>query len=86
MDFLKLTFDVLSVDEILKLVSNEKCGAVSIFVGTTRDNFEGKEVWIFEYIKPVLVFDFYLFSGRKFGIRSVWFYGVESYEKHVRNY
>ncbi|XP_077286422.1 molybdenum cofactor synthesis 2B [Arctopsyche grandis] len=49
MDFLKLTHDILSVDDILKLVSSEKCGAVSIFVGTTRDNFDGKEVKSLEY-------------------------------------
>lgn len=44
MDFLNLTNDVLSVDHILKEVSSETCGAVSMFVGTTRDNFEGKKV------------------------------------------
>jgi len=47
MDYLKLTEESLSVDSILKLVSSEKCGAVSMFVGTTRDNFEGKKVWFF---------------------------------------
>jgi molybdopterin synthase catalytic subunit len=44
MDFIKLTEDHLSVEDVCKLVSSEKCGAVSMFVGMTRDNFEGKEV------------------------------------------
>lgn len=44
MDHLKLTVDKLSVDDISELVVNDNCGAVSIFVGTTRDNFEGKKV------------------------------------------
>ncbi|XP_060805221.1 molybdopterin synthase catalytic subunit [Amyelois transitella] len=49
MDHLKLTVDVLSVDEISGLVVDDSCGAVSIFVGTTRDNFEGKKVVRLEY-------------------------------------
>lgn len=44
MDHLKLTVDKLSVEEISDLVVNDSCGAVSLFVGTTRDNFEGKKV------------------------------------------
>lgn len=44
MDHLKLTVDKLSVDEISDLVSDDSCGAISLFVGTTRDNFEGKKV------------------------------------------
>ncbi|PZC72053.1 hypothetical protein B5X24_HaOG211978 [Helicoverpa armigera] len=49
MDHLKLTFDKLSVDEIAELVTDDKCGAVSLFIGTTRDNFEGKKVVRLEY-------------------------------------
>ncbi|XP_053613395.1 molybdopterin synthase catalytic subunit [Plodia interpunctella] len=49
MDHLKLTVDVLSVDVISDLVLDNTCGAVSIFVGTTRDNFEGKKVVRLEY-------------------------------------
>lgn len=44
MDHLKLTVDKLSVEAISDLVLDDSCGAVSIFVGTTRDNFEGKKV------------------------------------------
>ncbi|KAJ2944642.1 hypothetical protein O0L34_g3998 [Tuta absoluta] len=49
MDHLKLTVDALSVDAISELVMDDSCGAMSIFVGTTRDNFEGKKVVRLEY-------------------------------------
>ncbi|XP_045452901.1 molybdopterin synthase catalytic subunit [Melitaea cinxia] len=49
MDHLKLTFDKLSVEEVSDLVIDDQCGAVSIFAGTTRDNFEGKKVLRLEY-------------------------------------
>ena len=46
MDHLKLTVDKLSVETISDLVVDDSCGAVSVFIGTTRDNFEGKKVII----------------------------------------
>ncbi|XP_028168702.1 molybdopterin synthase catalytic subunit [Ostrinia furnacalis] len=49
MDHLKLTVDKLSVEAINDLVLDDSCGAVSMFVGTTRDNFEGKKVLRLEY-------------------------------------
>lgn len=49
MNFIKLTHDKLSLDLILELVSSPSCGASSFFVGTTRDNFEGKKVLSLEY-------------------------------------
>ncbi|XP_026332836.1 molybdopterin synthase catalytic subunit 1 [Hyposmocoma kahamanoa] len=49
MDHLKLTMDALSVDTISDLVFDPSCGAVSIFVGITRDNFEDKKVVHLEY-------------------------------------
>ncbi|CAK1547463.1 unnamed protein product [Leptosia nina] len=49
MDYIKLTFDKLLIDDISDLVVHDSCGAVSIFVGTTRDNFEGKKVIRLEY-------------------------------------
>ncbi|CAB3248739.1 unnamed protein product [Arctia plantaginis] len=49
MDHLKLTVDKLSVDEVSELVTDESCGAVSMFIGTTRDSFEGKKVLRLEY-------------------------------------
>lgn len=49
MDYLKLVPDKLSVEAISDLVSAQSCGAISLFVGTTRDNFEGKTVTQLEY-------------------------------------
>lgn len=49
MNFLKFSKDKLSVEEIANLVSAENCGAVSLFIGTTCDNFEGKTVLSLEY-------------------------------------
>ncbi|CAH2983540.1 unnamed protein product [Chilo suppressalis] len=49
MDHLKLTFDKLSVETVSDLVMDDSCGAVSLFVGTTRDNFQGKKVVQLEY-------------------------------------
>lgn len=44
MDFVKIVNSKLSVEEISNLVSSPSCGAISLFVGTTRDNFENKQV------------------------------------------
>ncbi|XP_042231712.1 molybdopterin synthase catalytic subunit-like isoform X2 [Homarus americanus] len=49
MDYIKLTQDVLSVEEITGLITNPSCGAISLFVGTTRNNFQGKNVVRLEY-------------------------------------
>ncbi|XP_013088905.1 molybdopterin synthase catalytic subunit 1-like [Biomphalaria glabrata] len=49
MDHVDVVFDKLKVDEITDLVSTESCGAISLFVGTTRDYFEGKRVLYLEY-------------------------------------
>lgn len=48
-NYLKLTFDVLNPTEISEIVSRDSCGAISMFAGTTRDNFENKEVISLEY-------------------------------------
>ncbi|XP_067634776.1 molybdopterin synthase catalytic subunit [Eurosta solidaginis] len=48
-NFLAITHDTLDAGVISKLVSHEKCGAVSLFVGTTRDTFDGKQVHSLEY-------------------------------------
>lgn len=44
MDYLKLTSEKLDPSAISDLVAHESCGAVAMFAGTTRDNFEGKQV------------------------------------------
>lgn len=43
MNFLHLTMDKLDLNAISEAVTHESCGAVSFFVGTTRDNFEDKK-------------------------------------------
>ncbi|XP_063310101.1 molybdopterin synthase catalytic subunit-like [Pelobates fuscus] len=48
-DFIKVTPDKLSTDEVSQLVVSPDCGAVSIFIGTTRNIFEGKKVARLEY-------------------------------------
>uniref|UniRef100_A0A8C3RF41 Molybdopterin synthase catalytic subunit n=1 Tax=Cyanoderma ruficeps TaxID=181631 RepID=A0A8C3RF41_9PASS len=48
-DFVKLKCEKLSVDEVSELVVSPYCGAVSLFIGTTRNNFEGKKVIHLEY-------------------------------------
>ncbi|XP_067171755.1 molybdopterin synthase catalytic subunit isoform X1 [Apteryx mantelli] len=48
-DFIKLKSEKLSVDEVSELVISPYCGAVSLFIGTTRNNFEGKKVIHLEY-------------------------------------
>lgn len=50
MNYLKFVHgEALSVEEINNLVRANNCGAVSMFLGTTRDNFEGKSVKLLEY-------------------------------------
>mmetsp|Transcript_29869 Transcript_29869/g.54717 ORF Transcript_29869/g.54717 Transcript_29869/m.54717 type:complete len:177 (+) Transcript_29869:71-601(+) len=44
-----LTHEPLSLDELYREVNATSCGAVVTFSGTTRDNFEGKEVKKLEY-------------------------------------
>lgn len=44
MNHLKLTKEKLDLDAIQNLVLDSACGAVSIFCGITRDNFEDKKV------------------------------------------
>lgn len=47
--YVSLTYDVLDVGAISQLVSVPEAGAVSVFVGTTRNNFQGKSVFKLEY-------------------------------------
>ncbi|ERE82541.1 molybdopterin synthase catalytic subunit isoform X1 [Cricetulus griseus] len=48
-DIIQFSAKKLSVDEVSQLVISPLCGAVSLFVGTTRNNFEGKKVISLEY-------------------------------------
>ncbi|XP_026864003.1 molybdopterin synthase catalytic subunit [Electrophorus electricus] len=49
LDLIKLTTDKLSIDTVSDSVTCSSCGAVSLFLGTTRDHFEGKTVVQLEY-------------------------------------
>jgi len=44
-----LTFERLDITKINDLVADDACGAISLFVGTTRNNFDGKKVISLEY-------------------------------------
>eukprot|EP00439_Symbiodinium_sp_Y106_P086186 s532_g31.t1 len=44
-----ISHDPLSLDLLMKKVSDTGCGAITTFSGTTRDNFDGKEVVRLEY-------------------------------------
>lgn len=48
-DVIHFTAKKLSVEEVSQLVVSPLCGAVALFVGTTRNNFEGKKVISLEY-------------------------------------
>ncbi|CAJ0951483.1 unnamed protein product, partial [Mesorhabditis belari] len=48
-DLIRITFDRLDVEEAFNLVRSATCGATSVFLGTTRDNFNGKEVSRLDY-------------------------------------
>ncbi|XP_023678846.1 molybdopterin synthase catalytic subunit [Paramormyrops kingsleyae] len=48
-DLIKLTHDKLSADAVSDAVLCPSCGAVSMFIGTTRNSFEGKKVIQLEY-------------------------------------
>uniref|UniRef100_A0A452SRB5 Molybdopterin synthase catalytic subunit n=1 Tax=Ursus americanus TaxID=9643 RepID=A0A452SRB5_URSAM len=48
-DIIKFTTEKLSIDEVSQLVISPLCGALSLFVGTTRNNSEGKKVISLEY-------------------------------------
>uniref|UniRef100_A0A1B0GDW7 Molybdopterin synthase catalytic subunit n=1 Tax=Glossina morsitans morsitans TaxID=37546 RepID=A0A1B0GDW7_GLOMM len=49
MNHLLLTHNSLGVGAISNLVGANSCGALSMFIGTTRDNFEHKRVASLEY-------------------------------------
>ncbi|XP_063066559.1 molybdopterin synthase catalytic subunit [Engraulis encrasicolus] len=48
-DLIKLTHERLSSDAVSSSVTCPSCGAISLFIGTTRDNFEEKKVVQLEY-------------------------------------
>lgn len=45
MDVTKLTEEKLDINEVYSLMVSHSAGAVSLFIGTTRDHFEDKKVY-----------------------------------------
>ncbi|KAI8865827.1 Molybdopterin biosynthesis MoaE [Ramicandelaber brevisporus] len=48
-DLIHFSHSHLSVDEAVNFVRADNCGAISTFIGTTRDHFDGKAVIKLEY-------------------------------------
>lgn len=48
-NFIEILSHSLSVDRAVKLVTSPTSGAISLFIGTTRNNFNGKKVIKLEY-------------------------------------
>lgn len=46
-DIVKLQQEKLNVGHIIDSVTAPNCGAISNFIGTTRDNFDNKKVFIY---------------------------------------
>lgn len=49
MDYTEITPDRIDIEKASSLVTLPSCGAVSLFIGTTRDSFQGKKVKQLEY-------------------------------------
>ena len=48
-NIVKITPSKINLDNVAESVGDDGAGATSLFVGTTRDNFEGKTVKRLEY-------------------------------------
>ncbi|KAH7728367.1 Protein T27A3.6 [Aphelenchoides avenae] len=48
-DLVRIQFDPINAQEATKFVGIPSCGAISVFIGTTRDTFNGKTVVRLEY-------------------------------------
>ncbi|XP_069483361.1 molybdopterin synthase catalytic subunit-like [Ambystoma mexicanum] len=48
-DIIKVSHDKLSSEDVSESVISPSCGAVSLFIGTTRNCFDGKRVTRLEY-------------------------------------
>lgn len=44
-----LTYDMITPEAASNAVGSDAAGAISLFIGTTRDNFDGKKVTRLEY-------------------------------------
>ena len=48
-DYVCLSHECINIMECFEKVRTVKAGAISSFIGTTRDNFEGKDVTFLKY-------------------------------------
>ncbi|CAI4226707.1 unnamed protein product [Auanema sp. JU1783] len=48
-DFIRICFEPIDINEAVKLINSPSCGATSVFVGTTRDTFNGRIVVRLDY-------------------------------------
>ncbi|CAI5743595.1 unnamed protein product [Peronospora destructor] len=48
-DFVKVSYEPLDNQRAVEFVTHPSAGAISTFIGTTRDNFQGKKVVRLEY-------------------------------------
>jgi molybdopterin synthase catalytic subunit len=71
MDIIKLVPGKILIEDIVSAVSSPSCGATSMFIGTTRDNFEDKTVVRLEYeaYEPMAVAEIRKICGQ---IREKW--------------
>ena len=47
--YLKIDCEQLQLNDCISFAQSPSCGAISTFLGTTRDNFDGKVVETLEY-------------------------------------
>lgn len=48
-DVVRICYETLDVGEAVGLINSPSCGATSVFVGTTRDTFDGRRVTRLDY-------------------------------------
>ncbi|KAL4228298.1 Molybdopterin synthase catalytic subunit [Mactra antiquata] len=49
MDIVEITREIIDIGNLTTRVTSPTCGAISTFLGTTRNNFQGKKVKTLEY-------------------------------------
>ncbi|XP_015917183.2 molybdopterin synthase catalytic subunit [Parasteatoda tepidariorum] len=49
MDYIAVTKNKIDINEVFKTLSHPSCGGTACFIGTTRDDFNGKKVIELQY-------------------------------------
>ncbi|XP_011496470.1 PREDICTED: molybdopterin synthase catalytic subunit [Ceratosolen solmsi marchali] len=70
-NFVALEIEKLNVNDIIEMVASPNCGAISTFIGTTRDNFEEKKVvqLVYEAYEPMAIKELQAVCNK---VRSQW--------------